>query len=142
MKRCPVIISDSLLARYSFFPLFTAASADTSPADPTIAAITESHSPADAIEFNASLPLKTSVLISGWFFSSVRTFSAADSCCSTAYAGLNSIQSLIILSAFEPAPRAYTQNKSLFLRTTSRVLCPMEPVDPSTVKFSINFLFY
>ena len=125
--------SASLLASRRRLPARAAARQGDRPAAPTMAAITTSTSLHDAIISIASRACNTCVgspfdLI---FSASSRAWGGL---AMTAYRGLNCAHWESIRSTCVAALSANTSKRSGWRATTSSVLVPMDPVEPSTVR--------
>ena len=129
INKWPDITKASLLASNTLLPAFAAAKVGTKPAAPTMAAITVSQPESVTAVTNASGPYKTCVRI---FFSSSNAVKRAAPCASpiTARAGENSIHCFANSSTCLLAVKANTLKRSGCARMTSKVLTPIDPVDP------------
>ncbi len=124
----PAITRVSLFASATCLPLVMAFKVGTRPAAPTIADTTMSASSAVAMVSGPSRPW----IISGFCFpGSIFLKSRARASLSTeTWRGLNSRICFLRRSRFVPAARAQTEKRSGKRRITSRVLTPIEPVEP------------
>ena len=136
MTSSPPTTRDSLLARASVFPLWSAASVGPSPDEPTSAFSTMSASASDARRSAASGPTtKSTPRIEP---RCVRTSSAAASSAIPTTGGRNSRIWPARSSWFVPAAdKPMTLNRSGLRRTTSSAWVPTEPVDPRMVTLRI-----
>ena len=129
IKIWPQVTSASLFANKTRFPAFTADKVGSSPAAPTIAAITWSASGCAANSQMACSPLNTSVgqpsavSFSRNFFAAVSSFNAAK-------CGRNFMHFSSMASAFFPPTSANARYLSELCSMTDNVLCPIEPVAP------------
>ena len=131
-KTSPPTTSASLFARSSRLPASAAARHGARPAAPTIAAMTISTDSCDAIISRASLDHKT-VESSPFILIFSARMRPCGSLAMTTYRGLNCATCASMSSTWVDALSANTSYRSGCLATTSRVLVPMEPVDPRTV---------
>ena len=128
----PAITIDSLLASSSLLPARAAASVERSPAAPTIAAITHCTSLSWASSSSAPAPASTRVLGAPPPRSAASSCAAASSA-SAAYAGCHSSTCRASLAALRWAATATRRTRCGWRASTSSVLLPTEPVEPSTV---------
>src|SRR6185369_14162687 len=136
IKRCPAVTRVSLFARAISFPAFIAAAVGTNPAAPTMAATTMSVSVRVAAATRPSTPDIISVPEPDG--SMDFSLPASSSFRTTASLGENLAICFANRSRFAPAVRASTVNLSGWAATMSRVLVPVEPVEPSMVSLFIG----
>ncbi len=140
MTTCPPETSTSLLAKPTRFPRTTAWYVASKPATPTIAEITVSTSSAIETSTRATSPDNNSGHSARGRCKSVSLLdrrSKSAEVASTAAWGRNSAIWEASNAALCPATRAYTRYRWRLRRTTSRVLVPMDPVDPRMVSVFI-----
>src|SRR6059036_707986 len=131
--RRPAITIGSLFARATNFPAVIAASVGTSPAPPTMAEMTRSASASVAICRSPSVPLR--IVVFRPLHRARRRSAAAWSAMATT-AGENVRTCSSSLSTLPLAVRPTAWNFSVNLLMMSRVLVPMEPVEPRmTIRF-------
>src|SRR5438132_907111 len=131
--RRPAITIGSLFARATNFPAVIAASAGTSPAPPTMAEMTRSASASVAVCRSPSVPLRIVVFRP---LHRARRRSAAARSAMAPTAGENVRTCSSSLSTLPLAVRPTAWNFSVNLLMMSRVLVPMEPVEPRmTIRF-------
>ena len=136
IKTSPPTTRASLFASNSRLPALTAAIHGGKPAAPTMAAMTASTDSCEAIISSAAGPDKTCV--GSWWS---RIFSANKLPCGalamTAKTGLKRRHCASIKSTCTAALRAKTSKRSGCRDNTSRVLTPIEPVEPRMVIFCV-----
>src|SRR6266581_3283514 len=131
--RRPAITIGSLFARATNFPAVIAASVGTSPAPPTMAEMTRSASASVAVCRSPSVPLR--IVVFRPLHRARRRSAAAWSAMATT-AGENVRTCSSSLSTLPLAVRPTAWNFSVNLLMMSRVLVPMEPVEPRmTIRF-------
>jgi hypothetical protein len=131
MSNGPAMTRDSLLASNSRLPARAAASVERKPAAPTIAAMTQSASRRVAISSSTLSPARTRVPGAELPRRSVRSRAAA-SFAKAAYGGCQRRICSASFATLRFAASATSRKRSGWRESTSSVLSPIEPVEPST----------
>ena len=123
----PATTRVSLLARARFLPALMAAKAGTSPALPTMPETTKSES-GQVATFTG--PCSPKIISTSRPASCSRTKASFERSKRDATLGLNCLTCSTNFSALLPADNPLISKRSEFLATTSRVLTPIDPVEP------------